>query len=230
MKTKHIVLISLAIFLVLSIFGSIRSCQVKKLAAEKSKLQTEFNALKKDKEDLKAQFVIMQVDFNALQGQKTALEIKLREYTTETNKTIEGFKKTIREYKKLSSDTVYLYIFSKWPTFDQVLKFRFAENQIREMYLNVLERDHYLSLYEKSNKSLLICTDLNLKNNDIIGNLTGQNTNLQAQVDISDIQIGNLQDNLKLSYMQVNKQERKTFFYKLTTVAATTGLVIFAIK
>ena len=227
MKTN---LILIGVIVLLIAFGGIRSCQVKRLATDKATLKAEFNALQKQNETADFKLKSLKAEFSDLEAQKTTIEQKLKVYTKETSNQIEGFKNRIRELNYLHPDTTYFILFSKWPTFDQVLKFRFAENQIREMYLNVLERDHYLNLYDKSNKSLLTCTDLNIKNNEIIGNLSGQNDNLQTKVDLSELQIVNLQDNLQLSDKTLNKQKRKTFFYKVTTIAGITGLVIFAVK
>ena len=228
MKSLNFILIGVIVLLIA--FGGFRSCQVKNLATAKATLKAEFNQLQKQKEVSEFKLKALNAEFGTLQAQKTIISNELIKYKAETNKAIEGFKTTINELKLIPTDTLYLDLFAKWPTFDQVLKFRFAENQVREMYLNVLERDHYLNLYDKTNVLLLTCTDLNVKNNEIIGNLSGQNDNLQTQVDISDLQIGNLQDNLKLSDKVLNKQKRKTFFYKVTTVAGIVGITFFAIK
>ena len=228
MKPLNLILIGIIVLLIA--FGGVRSCQVKNLATEKATLKAEFTQLQKQKEVSDFKNKALQAELITKDAEKATILKKWDKDKSEKDKAIEGFKTTISEYKKLSTDTIYLKLYSKWPTFDQVLKFRFAENQIWEMYLNVLERDHYLNLYDKTNVSLLTCTDLNVKNNEIIGNLTGQNDNLQAQVDISDLQIGNLQENLKLSDKTLNKQKRKTFFYQVTTIAGITGIVFFAIK
>ena len=227
MKT-NIILIGVIVLLIT--FGGVRSCQVKRLATQKATLKAEFNNLQKQKETADFKLKSLKAEFSDLSTQKTTIEQKLKDYTKETSNQIEGFKNVIRELNSLPGDTVYLKVFSKWPTFDQVLKYRFAENQVREMYLNVLERDHYLNLYDKSNKSLLTCTDLNKQNDLIIGNLTGQNDNLQTKVDLSELQINNLQDNLQLSDKTLNKQKRKTFFYKVTTIGGIIGTILFAVR
>ena len=228
MKPLNLILIGVIVLLIA--FGGIRSCQVKRLATDKATLKAEFNNLQKQKETADFKLKSLKAELSDLSTQKTTLANELIKYKAETNKLIDGFKTTLSEYKKLNTDTIYLKLYSKWPTFDQVLKYRFAENQIREMYLNTLERDHYLNLYEKTGKSLLTCTDLNKQNDLIIGNLAGQNDNLQTKVDLSELQLFNVQDELKLSYKTNNKQKRKIFFYKVTTVAGITGIVFFAIK
>ncbi len=227
MKTN---LILIGVILLLSAFGGIKSCQVKRYTEHKAILKSTVALLQKQKETADFKLKALNAEFALLSAQKTTIEQKLTKTLAETNKQIDGFKNVIRELKTLPGDTIYLTLYSKWPTFDQVLKYRFAENQIREMYLNVLERDHYLNLYEKTGKSLLTCTDLNIKNNEIIGNLTGQNDNLQTQVDLSELQINNLQENIKLSDKTLNKQKRKTFFYKVTTVAGIVGMTFISLK
>ena len=227
MKTN---LILIGVIVLLIAFGGVKSCNVRKLATEKAILKAEFAQLQKQKEVIEFKLKALNLKLDTLEADKTTLTNELIKYKAETNKLITGFKTTINELKLIPTDTLYLDLFAKWPTFDQVIKFRFAENQVREMYLNVLERDHYLNLYDKTNVSLLTCTNLNLKNNEIIGNLTGQNDNLQTQVDLSELQVVNLQENLKLSDKTLNKQKRKTFFYKITTIAGITGIVFFAIK
>jgi chaperonin cofactor prefoldin len=227
MKTN---LILIGVIVLLIAFGGIRSCQVKRLATEKATIKAEFNALQKQKETADFKLKSLKAELSDLSTQKTTIEQKLKDYTKETSNQIEGFKNRIRELNSLPGDTVYLKVFYKWPTFNQVLKYRFAENQVREMYLNVLERDHYLNLYEKTGKSLLTCTDLNKQNDLIIGNLSGQNDNLQTKVDLSELQIVNLQDNLQLSNKTLNKQKRKTFFYKITTIAGISGILFFAVR
>ena len=228
MKPLNLILIGVIVLLIA--FGGIRSCQVKRLATEKATLKAEFNNLQKQKETADFKLKSLKAELITRDAEKTAILKKWDKDKAEKDKAIEGFRNVISEYKKLQTDTIYLLLYSKWPTFDQVLKYRFAENQIREIYLNVLERDHYLNLYEKTGKSLLTCTDLNKQNDLIIGNLSGQNDNLQTKVDLSELQIVNLQDNLQLSDKTLNKQKRKTFFYKVTTIAGIVGLTYFAIK
>ena len=230
MKTLKLIIIVVLIFLAFMAYRAFKNNQIRKLTKDKTELEVEFYTLKKEKDFLKVDNDLQKDSLTHLEGQKTALEQNLKDYAKETSKQIEGFKKQLSELNSLSPDTLYQNLFSMYPTFNQVLKFRFAENQIREFSIDILERNHFEGLYVKSTKSLVICTDLNKQNDLIIGNLSGQNTNLQAQNDISELQVVNLQDNLKLSDKTLNKQKRKTFFYKVTTIAAGTGLLIFAIK
>lgn len=230
MKPIKLIIIAVLIFLILAGYRAFKNNQIRKLTKAKTELEVEFYALKKEKDNLKADNQKLNTDLTQLEGQKTALEQKLKDYTKETSYQIQGFKKLISELNSLPADTVYQNLFSMYPTFDQVLKFRFAENQIREFNIDILERDHYENLYAKTARTLVTCTDLNKQNDLIIGNLSGQTVNLQKQVDLSELEIVNLQENMKLTDKTLNKQKRKTFFYKVTTVAGLTGLVIFAIK
>ena len=213
-------------FLILAIFGGIKSCQLKNYIREKTELETKFALAQKEKAELQKQLKEKQAQNNVLIGQKQDLEQKLANTIAETNNQIEAFKNKIKDLSLIPADTIYQDVFSKWPAFDQVLKFRFAENQVRGMYLNILERDHFEGLYTSTTSSLITCSELNVKNDQIIGNLSDQNVNLKKQVIISDQQIVNLQENVKITESQLNKQKRRTFIYKLTTVAAA-GAFIF---
>lgn len=230
MKTLKIIGLVVLIFLAFMAYRAFKNNQIRKLAKDKTELEVEFNNLQKQKETADFKLKSLKAEFSVLSTQKSIIESELTKYKAETNKLINGFKTTISEYKKLQPDEVYQNLFAMYPTFNQVLKFRFAENQIREFNIDILERGHFEGLYVKSTKSLVTCTDLNKQNDLIIGNLSGQNTNLQKQVDLSELQVVNLQDEIKLTDKTLNKQKRKTFFYKLTTIAAGTGLLIFAIK
>lgn len=230
MKTFKIIVIAVIIFILLFTLNWIKDIQIKKFESANTELQVRYEILQKEKDVLKDSMKIKKAEYSVLSAQKTTLEIQLAQYKAETNKQIEAFKKTIRDLSTIPSDTVYKNIYSMWSPFDGVLKYRFADSQIRGIYLSILERDHFEKLYSKTNKSLDVCTELNAKNNQVINNLNNQNKNLTSQNAISSSQISNLQDNLNLSKRQLSKQKRRTFFGKLTTVIAATGWVAFAIK
>lgn len=230
MKNIKIISIALLIFFAFMIYRGIKNNQIRKLTKSKTELETLYRVAQDQKQVYIDSNKVLKSDLTQLEAIKTTLEQKLRDSAKETGSLIEAYKNRIRELNSLPADTVYQNLFAMYPTFDQVLKFRFAENQIREFNIDILERNHFENLYVKSTKSLVICTDLNKQNDLIIGNLSGQNTNLQKQVDLSELQLVNLQDNLKLTDKTLSKQKRKTFFYKVTTIAAGTGLLIFAIK
>ena len=228
MKTLNLILIGVIVLLIA--FGGVRSCQVKNLATQKATLKAEFNQLQKQKEVSEFKLKALNAEFGTLQAQKTTLEQKLTKTLSETSKQIEGFKNDIRALNSLPADTVYQNLFAMYPTYNQVLKFRFAENQIREFNIDILERNQFEWTYHKFDTMLIECGKVNIKNNEIIGNLTGQNDNLQSQVDLSELQTVNVQDELKLSYKTNNKQKRKTFFYQVTTLGGIVGLTYFVIK
>jgi ribonuclease HII len=230
MKNIKIISIVLLIFFAFMIYRGIKNNQIRKLTKSKTELETLYKVAQDQKQVYIDSNKVLKSDLTQLEAIKTTLADKLTKTLSETSYQIEAYKNRIRELNSLPADTVYQNLFSMYPTFNQVLKFRFAENQIREFNIDILERNHFENLYVKSTKSLVICTDLNKQNDLIIGNLSGQNTNLQKQVDLSELQLVNLQDNLKLSDKTLNKQKRRTFFYKVTTIAAGTGLLIFAIK
>ena len=230
MKLFKIISIALLIFFAFMIYRGIKNNQIRKLTKAKTELETLYKVAQDQKQVYIDSNKVLKSDLTQLEAIKTTLTDKLTKTLSETSYQIEAYKRRISEANSLQPDEVYQNLFSMYPTFDQVLKFRFAENQIREFNIDILERDHFENLYVKSTKSLVICTDLNKQNDLIIGNLSGQNTNLQKQVDLSELQLVNLADELKLTDKTLNKQKRKTFFYKVTTIAAGTGLLIFAIK
>jgi hypothetical protein len=230
MKTPTILIISLCVFLALSIFGGISRCNLIKLTKEKTELETKFILLDKEKTDLQLKLAEKQVQNSILDGQKKAIESQLAQYRADTQKQIEAFKKTITGLSSIPSDTIYLDLFSMWPVYDGILKYRFAENQIRGMWLNVLERNQFESLYSKTDKSLIKCTELNVQNDKIIVNLKDQNENLKGQVDISDLQLGNLQDNLKLTERELKRKKFWNFILKGSTVAGGAGWIAFVLK
>jgi len=133
---------------------------------------------------------------------------------------------TISQLTSLPADTVYQIVFSKWPTYNGVLKFRFAENQIREMHLNILERDHYLTLSEKIGQSLTACTELNIQNDGIILNLTDQNTNLNGIISQSEGQISDLKGIVELRDKQVKKVKRSSWIWKGVAVVSVVGILV----
>jgi hypothetical protein len=230
MKTSTYIIVILTGFILMSVFGGIKSCQVKKYIREKTELETKFDLSQKEKVQLQKLLAQKEVQNTVLSGEKKALEQKLAKTIEQTDNLIAGFKDKIKELNSIPADTIYQDVFSKWPAFDQVLKFRFAENQVRGIYLNILERNHFEEVYLSTNKSLITCTELNAKNNQVIFNLTEQTGNLKKQVIIGNEQNANLQENIKLTEKQLSKQQRKTFFYKLTTIAAATGWIAFVLK
>lgn len=230
MKNLHIILIAMGLFLLLSLFTCNRMSALERMTEKKTALETKFVLLEKEKADLRADLTVKQANLYLLEGQKSALEFQLAQYKADAQKQIESFKKTISELNSIPADTVYQNIYSLWSTYGGVLKFRFAENQIRGIYLSILERDQFESLYIKTNKSLLICTDLNIKNNLIIGNLSDQNVNFKKQVDLSGSQISNLQDNLKLTEKQLNKKGFWNWVWKGGTIVGASGWIAFVLK
>jgi multidrug efflux pump subunit AcrA (membrane-fusion protein) len=229
MKPRYILLIA-AIFLILSVFSWIKTSQVKRFASQKAELQTKFDFAQAEINRLATDNRSKSIDLSLLTAQKQALEKQLAQYKADTDKQIKDFKQTIWDLTKLPADTVYYLVFSKWPTFDQPLKFRFAENQIREIHLNILERDHYFTLSDKLNKSLSTCTALNIQNDKIILNLTDQNSNLNGIVANSEGQISNLTDQLKLSDKQLRKVKRNSWLWKGGTILAAAGWAGFILK
>jgi hypothetical protein len=230
MKPRYYLLITLAIFLSLSVFSWIKTSQVKRFAREKSELQVKFDFAQAEINRLTTDNRSKSIDLALLTAQKQTLEKQLAQYKADTDKLINGFKQTIWDLTKLSPDTVYQIVFSKWPTFEQPLKFRFAENQIREMYLNTLERDHYFTLSDKLNRSLTTCTALNIQNDKIISNLTDQNSNLNVIVANSEGQISDLQSQVKLSDKQLNRSKFWGWVFKGGTVLGIAGLGAFILK
>jgi len=226
MRTKHILILTALAFLTVSIYSGLKIRQVKKLTRETTELQVKFDQAQTEKNKLLTDNRTKAIELAQLSTQKQAIEKELEQYKAETQKQITGFKMTISQLTSLPADTVYQIIFSKWPTYNGVLKFRFAENQIREMHLNILERDHYLSLSEKIGQSLNACTELNIQNDGIISNLTDQNTNLNGIISHGNGQISDLKGMVELRDKQVKKVKRNAWIWKGVAVVSIVGILV----
>jgi peptidoglycan hydrolase CwlO-like protein len=227
---QNILLFAVISFAILSMFFWTKNVLTKRYNVKIATLEAEFKALQTDKVDLQLDLVAKKASIIVLNTQKTTLEKQLAQYKSDTQKQIDNFKSTIFELTKLPADTVYQIIFSKWPTYEGTLKFRFAENQIREMHLNILERDHYYTLSEKISKSLATCTALNDQNDRIILNLTDQNGNLNGQLRASEAQISLLDEKVKAQTRQTRRSKITAFVFKSMIVgeaAFITGLMLF---
>ena len=227
---KNLMITAFVLFLLASAFSALKVRQIKKMAASKAALETQYSISEKEKANLQIDLQKLKADNDTLRTQKVINEKQLAEYKAATEKKIKDYEKAIAKLKEIPADTVYEYIFSRWNTEGGVLKYRFAENQIRGIHLNMLERDHYLDLYGSTSLSLNKCSELNAQNDLLLTNLTGQNDNLQQQNIVSGKQITTLQSELKLSDKLINKQKTKTFLYKTTTVIASLGVIFIALK
>lgn len=227
---NYIMITAFLLFIIASVFSGMKVRKIKKMAAEKARLETEFDNLKKEKENLQIELTKKTMILTNLVTTKNILEKELIHYKADIIKQKNDYEAQIAELTSLSPDTVYERIFTKWPTFDGVLKYRFAENQIRNIHLSLVERDNYQLLYQKTNFALVKCDEVNLQNNKIIENLSDQNKNLNQQKSICENQNSTLQDELKLSNKLLNKQKTKGFVFKSTTVLASIGLILFALK
>jgi hypothetical protein len=225
-KTYIIAGIVVGAFLALSIFAGIKTYQSNKYASAKTELEIKYAILEKEKAASDAELVIKQNDFILLNTKKVELEKQLDQYKADVKKQIDAFKLTIKELTNVPGDTVYQLVFASWPTNDEVLKYRFAEPQIRGMYLNILEKTQFEGLYLKTNKSLVTCTELNIQNNKLIQNLSDQTLELIDQNTMTEDQNVILQNNLKLSDKKLNQTKRNSWIWKAATVVSLTLLVL----
>jgi hypothetical protein len=233
MKPKTIIAImitAIVLFLIASAFSGIKIWQAKKNAAEKARLETLYDVLQKERAGLQLSLGKLKYNNTVLTGEKAQAQLDLAEYKAAIAKKIKDYEAQIAGLKELPADTVYQLIFDRYPTLDGVLKYRFAENQIRNIHVGLVERDQYFDLYANTDLALKKCGVLNTKNDAIINNLGSQNENLTGQNDVLQQQIGIKTDELKLSNKLLNKQKRKAFVYKGTTVVASIGWILFAIK
>jgi hypothetical protein len=229
LKTLTTIITVIVIFLALSIFGWVKNANLKKVTAQKAKLEVQFANLQKEKDAVDYELSIKQTENALLNGEKIALESKLQDYKDKTDKIIKDHEKTIAELKNIPIDTVYQYVYAYYvPLSSEVPKYPFTESQVRKIHLAIFENQYLDNRLNLAVESMKKCNQLNAKNDEIITNLEGQNKDLTDKNTLSEGQVVNLQDQLKLSNKQVGKQKRKTFLYKTTTVIAGTLAVIFA--
>jgi len=230
MKLKQILILTGIIFLLLSIFFGLWKWQAKRTAAKIATLEANYETLRIAKVQLSTEYATKVIDYGLLKNEKIALEKLLAKERQDTQKKITEYQATIADLLSIPADTVYQILFDKFNTVDGVggiLKFRFAENQIRGMYLNTLERDHFEGLYGSTNKSLQTCFALNIQNDKVIGNLNEQNFNLKQQGLICTQQNSTLQEELKISDKQLGRAKRVGWVAK---GAAILGWVAFVFK
>jgi len=229
MKTK-IMITLFVLFLIASAFSGIKIWQTKKMAKKIAEIETKYAIAEKEKEALQVNLMKLKSDNIVLNTQKQIAENKLAEKEAEIEKQKKKYENEIAGLKEIPTDSLYQRVFDKYETFDGVLKYRFADNQVRNIYLGLLERDHYYNLYGSTGIALLDCKALNVQNDNIIGNLGLQNDNLTKQNNLSQQQIFNLNDKLKLKDKTIRRQKAKGFVYKSTTVIATLGVLFVVLK
>lgn len=229
MKTK-IMITAFILFLLASAFGGLKAWQMKKMAAAKAALETEYGILQKDKESLQMDLVNLKSEAIALKAEKSIAEKKLADKEAEIAKQKKDYESQIAGLKEIPTDTLYKIVFDKYPVMGGVLKYRFADNQVRNIHLGLLERDHYYNLYGATDLALNDCKQVNAKDNGIIQNLGLQNDNLLEQNSKSQQQINTLNDELKLSNKIIRRQKVKGFVYKSTTVLASLGVLFVVLK
>jgi hypothetical protein len=225
-----IIIVVFALFLLASAFGGLKAWQMKKMAAEKARLETGYDLLQKEKIGLQLDNVKLKSEAIILKTQKSQAEKKLADKEAEIAKQKKQYEEEIAGLKEIPTDSLYQKVFDKFQTFDGVLKYRFADNQVRNIYLGLLEKDHYYNLYGATGIALLDCKALNVQNDKIITNLGSQNENLLGQNNVLQQQIGIKESELKLSNKLLNRQKVKGFVFKSTTVLATIGVAILVLK
>jgi len=229
MKTI-IMITAFVVFLILSALSGLKIWQVKKVTREKTKLESKYASLESMKRKVDIDLAKMKAENKVLLDEKEKIEQRFRDSEYDREKEKQAFKDKLREISSIPPDTIYQFIFARYPVFDQPLKYRFSESQIRGIHLDILERDHYNIQLGKTENSLADCKGLNEQNNKIIGNLSGQVSDLEDKNKLSEDQNGVLKDELKLSAKQVNKQKRKTFLWKGSTVVSLAGMLLFVFK
>lgn len=216
MKTT-IMITAIILFLIAFAFSGLKIRQVKKVTREKTEMETRYAGIEKEKKELEKDLLSKKNELFVLKDERDSREIRYKQQKEDSENEIRRYKERISELTSLPPDTVYQVLFAKWPSFNQPLVYSFSESQIRGIHLNVIERDHYLLMYDKAKESLITCEGVNTKNGEIISNLTTQNTMLETKNTLSGSQIDILKDELKLSTKVLNKQKRKTFLFKGTT-------------
>jgi hypothetical protein len=230
MKTKHVLIIAALAFLAVSIFSGTQIWKAKRLATKVAVLETQYANSEIEKVKLALALKAKAADNVILIRAKEELEKQLAQERKDTDEKIREYKNTIADLLMIPADTVYQILFDRWNTVDWTdgaLRFRFGEHQIRGMYLTVLERDHFESVFSSTTKALNTCTELNNQNNLIIGNLSDQNVNLKQQEILCVQQNSNLQEQLKVSDKQLNKVKRNSWMFK---GAAVLGWAAFLLK
>ena len=233
MKSKTLinVITILVIFLALSILGWVKNANLKKVTKQKAILETKFNEIQKQKDALSFDLKVKQAENDILKREKITLLTEIDSLELVKEKSIIQYEKKIAELKKIPIDTIYQYVFSYYaPLSSEVPKYPFTESQVRNIHLTIFENQYLDNRLNLAVESIKKCNELNVKSNQIIGNLEGQNKDLTDKNILSENQIVNLQDQIKIDNKQVGKQKRKAFFYKTTTVIAGTLAVIFAIN
>lgn len=233
MKTKtilRIMITAVILFIVMSIISAVKIWQAKKSAAELSRIGTLYEINLQKISAYEMETAKLKVEITILTGEKATAEIELRDYKADIQKKIKDYEAQIAGLKELPADTVYSIIFNKYPTMSGILKYRFAENQIRNIHLDMVERDQYFTLYNSTNKALDKCGEINIKNDEIIINLGSQNQNLSGQNTIFKDQLTIKNDELAITNKLLNKQKRKAFLFKSTTVIGSIGWLLFVLK
>lgn len=221
---------ALVLFLVASIFSGLKVRKIKKMAATQAVLETKFDLAQKEKLTLQAEYKLKDDSLKVLKDEKLAIIKEYNSYRIQKQKEIDAYKKTISDLTSIPPDTIYKMLFSMWDPFDQPLKYSFAENQVRGLYQGILDRNHYSNLLGIADKSLSKCDDINLKNDQIINTLTGENANLIKQKKLAEGQITNLQDEAKLSKKLLNRQKVKGWISKGANVAQIVIIGLLVLK
>ena len=227
MKTKHVLILATLAFLAVSIFLGVWVWKAKRLATKVAVLETNYATSEQEKLKLIAELSTITEDNTILIQTKQILEKQLAQERKATDEKIREYESTIEGLLAVPVDTVYEILFTYHDPFNGVLKYRFAENQIRGFYEDILQRDYFKSLYNSTTKSLNTCTNINQQNNSIIRNLGEQNANLKHQVRLGEGQINNIQDQLSLSKKQLGKTKRNSWVFK---GAAVLGWAAFIFK
>lgn len=230
-KTLTTVITVIVMFLALSILGWIKNANLKKVIKQKAILETQFLELQKQKDALSFDLKVKQAENDILKKEKLTLLSEIDSLELLKEKSIKYYENKIAELKKLPIDTVYKFIYAYYPVLEsEIPKYPFTESQVRGIHENIFKNQYLNERLNLVDESMKKCKESNVANDKIIQNLEEQNKDLIIKNDLSEDQIINLQDQLKLSNKQSGKQKRKTFLYKTTTVIAGTLAVIFAIN
>lgn len=230
MKTSYWIILTIVGFLVLSTFGGIKSCQVRKLIEAKTKIETENALIRTQKEEASLELSKVNKENSTIKKEKAQVEQSYLKYVEVTDKQIKAYKDKISTLSSIPVDTVYEVLFSRHPAFSQPLLYRFAENQIRGFHLDIIERDHFESVYISTSNSLKENLEINVKNDKLIANLEVEKSLLIKNQQLSDKENSNLQENIKITEKALNKQKRTSWIYKGGTLIAIVEFFLLLAK
>jgi hypothetical protein len=224
-KTILIVLIAIGVMLFIAIRESGRKTIIADLATSEAnieKIKKDRDYLQKENTKLIRENMVIQEEKDSISKAKVAQEIALNNMVRRHKREVDSLISA-----SVPSDTVYAKLQTYYPNyFNEPLPYPFSGGQIRDIYSTTLQFPRLQKEYTLQTSILQSCNSLNAGYRDAETNYKAQIENLNKNISTYTDEIGNKDNQLKLTEKKLNKKSFWNWVYKAGAVSFA-ALAIF---